>query len=703
MARSAVTEDVLLWYALPTVAKGQEREGEQPHDAISSLFDRLRPDLEERRTQYELYRAVFSEAERELFGYTTDTIDAGDDSFSYEGEITTNVARAIVKGLLSKTVKNRPLPSALVKRGDWHQHLQGRQLNQYIDGDFAHGRIFQTTKVCALHALIYGTGFAYTFEQNGETKTEHVPPDELVVDTVDGAELEPLTIGRIKLVDRHVLAARFPKHKEAIMSAGSVDPNIDGRDTETLDLIELREAWHLPVGEEKGRHFLGIDGATFDFSAYEPDHFRFGVLRWAIDPKSFFGRGCIADLMPIQAELNRLAQHIQESHYVGANFLWWIDTASEVETEKIGNLPGLFIRGTGQPPVKLVGATVDPEIYAHYERLFSKAFQLVGFNELQATGMKPAGLSSGKALRVYADLGSEVFANWAQDWERFHLDIAEHRLEVAREIRKETGKAPRREFTFQRRWVDEVELPDLKHDGYRLRVTPVSALSEDIAGKLSEVSELISLGVITDPVEVRRLLSLSDLEADNDLATASRELAEWAFDEIMYGGNAMTCEPEWDANLCKTIALAKYRECVPHRPPPDRAEMVREYIRSCQRRLDALAAETAPPPAAMPPGAMPPGMPPTGPGPMPPINVPSAPPMAARQAWAPQMTARRPVQRQYYGVYEDVNPRPWLDSVVVASDVGWFCQGCQTWVDEDAHCECGPTPMPNAPGPMGVM
>lgn len=593
---SRATDDVLLWYALPTEkgAEGGAVEGVQPHDAVSSLLDRLRPDLEERCTLYELYRAVFTEAERELFGVTTDTIDAGDASFSYEGEITTNVARAIVRGLLSKTVKNRPLPSALVKRGDWQQHIQGRQLNQYIDGDFAHGRIFQVTKVCALHALIYGIGFSYTFKQDDETRTEHVPPDELMVDTVDGAELEPLTIARVKAVDRHVLAGRFPKHREAIMQATKVDPNIDGRDTETLDLIELREAWHLPVGEEKGRHFLGIDGATFDYSEYEPDHFRFGVLRWAIDPKSFFGRGVIADLMAIQGELNRLAQHIQESHYMGANFLWWIETGSEIETEKMGNVPGLFVRGA-TPPQKLVGPTVDPEIYAHYERLFSKAFQLVGFNELQATGMKPAGLSSGKALRVYADLGSEVFANWAQDWERFHLDIAEHRLEVAREIREETGKRPKREFTFQRRWVDEVELPDLKREGYRLRVTPVSALSEDIAGKLSEVSELIELGVIKDPVEVRRLLSLSDLEAENDLATASRELAEWAFDEIIYGGNQLTCEPEWDAALCKQIALAKYRECIPHNPPPDRAEMVREYIRSCQNRLDALMPPAPPP------------------------------------------------------------------------------------------------------------
>ncbi len=147
-----------------------------------------------------------------------------------------------------------------------------------------------------------------------------------------------------------------------------------------------------------------------------------------------------------------------------------------------------------------------------------------------------------------------------------------------------------------------IEFPDLDQHRYRMRITPVSAFSATLTGRIAEVDSLIKLNVLTDPTEIRRSLQLGDISADTDLEIAGRELAERVCGELLEKGEQarwLECEPEWDPLMFGRVALMHLYLGQRHDAPEDRLGLLRAFLRSCQQRaaaqMQSMAAAVQPP------------------------------------------------------------------------------------------------------------
>lgn len=552
---------------------------------VSARAQRLRDESSERKGNNDQFKLVYSDAPYDLGMRNTDSVEVPE----WTGEITLNIARSMVSAVSSKITKSRPLPSVVTTRGDWSLQRKGRDLAQYIDGDFERAGIFDTSARAFISCAIKDIGSVKTFVNpaSHEVVTEVVDADDIFVDAEDGASGRPRERCQIARYDRELLMRTYPKLARDIEKSRAATETKDGRTNHLVDLVEVYELWRLPSyeGAGDGRVVLCTDKVTLHDDEWPWPWFPFCDIRWSDEPDSFFGRSLVSELMPVQGEINRLAAHIQEAFHMGANWYWAIENGADITRQQLGNVNAVVIRYNKIPPQRIVNNVVPEQLFAHLDRLWARSFDIAGVSELAVAARKPAGLDSGKALRTFHDIGTERFARIAQQWERLHLEIAKQRVALARELQKE-GYTPKVVYSSQR-WQREIELPDLDAEAYSLKVTPVSSFSTSLPGKIAEIEHLVALGVVNDPVQVRRLLQMPDLESDDETETAMRELAEHVVERILDDGEAIVCEPEWDAALLKRVAKLHLARAFLHGAPPAHRQLLRDFIASCNFVLAA--------------------------------------------------------------------------------------------------------------------
>jgi hypothetical protein len=134
--------------------------------------------------------------------------------------------------------------------------------------------------------------------------------------------------------------------------------------------------------------------------------------------------------------------------------------------------------------------------------------------------------------------------------------------------------------------LEEIEYDDVRFsdDPYHVRVYPVSALSNTPQGKLAQLNEMLSNGVI-DVAEWRELYDMPDLDRSNDLAFAGRELSKKLVESALDG---------------EEVAATRVRPGLPRRLRPEeprtgptQGATTSTWSRCATRRPRAIAARSA--------------------------------------------------------------------------------------------------------------
>jgi hypothetical protein len=326
----------------------------------------------------------------------------------------------------------------------------------------------------------------------------------------------------------------------------------------------------------------------------------------------------------LQKQANKLFGRIQDAMHLYSQANTYVEEGS-VKKGHLKNSPGniVFYKKGSAPPKTEMPASVSSEVFRFVWELISHIFQDAGVSQLSAQSVKPAGIESGRALRVLADQESGRHAGLNRRWDDAWLDLAELTVAMAAQIAKRNPKWStnyKKGSKIERiKWADV----NLDRDCYELQVFPSSMLPYQPAGRLATVEEMIQAGFV-DQAQGKALLNFPDLEQFHSLELAGHEDIDWMIERMLVHGEWHAPEPYQSlAEAIPRMQSAVLRARMQGAPEECR-QLILDWI---EQAVDILQPQVAPAPA-MPPGGPPmqpePPMP-GPPGPMGPAGQPMMP------------------------------------------------------------------------------
>jgi hypothetical protein len=517
---------------------------------------------------------------------------------STQNRVTLNVVQSMVDTVVSKIGKNRPKPSFLTEAGDFSLQQKAKNLTQFIEGQFQSTKFYAQGKKAFRDSCIFGTGAVKIFSENGQMNAERIFIDELVVDSAESLYGDPRQIHQLKQIHKDVLKEMFPKSKTFIDQLGAelAEQSVSlGSTVENKEMVWVIESWHKPsgVGAKDGKHCITIENHTLLAEEWNKDYFPFAFTRWGERAMGFFGQGIAEQLQGLQLEINKILRTIQVSMHLVSIPKIFLEASSKVVTAHLDNKIGGIIRYAGTPPTNGPLGQIPSELFSHLDRLYQRAYEIIGVSELSAQSQKPAGLESGRALREYNDIETERFMDVGQRYEQFHLDAAEIFIKEVKSI-VESGevedidvKIQSNDFVKRIKW-SEVSMDE---DKYSMFLYPTSSLASSPGGKLQDIQDLLQAGMI-GAEEGRDLLDFPDLKGYYNYANSPVEDIKRTIELMVDEGKYFSPEPYQDLEYGITKIQQAYLFYRTRELPEERLELMRRWIEDAQILLKKASEPT---------------------------------------------------------------------------------------------------------------
>jgi hypothetical protein len=498
-----------------------------------------------------------------------------------ENPLALNVVKAAIDAVTAKIAKQTPIPRPITQGGNPSLRRKAKLLERFLLAQFQISRVYEEATKSFLDAGLFGTGVLHTAPCDGEIVVERVHPNEIFVDPFEARYGRPKTLYRKKWIDRETLIGLFPKKRELIVQAGrsdamAVDDNLEGDYDRTADQLLVIEGWHLGTGKQKGRHAIVVDTGALLVDEWEYDYLPFVFFRWSEDPDGFWGTGAAEDLNGLQVEINRLLTKIQSAFHLLAVPRVFVQAGSKLTKSHYDNRVGAIIPYMGQPPIVATPQTIHPELFQHLDRLYSRAFEIVGVSQLSVAGRNPlAGDVSGVALDTFHDIETERFSIIAKKFERAIRDVGLHLIDCAKEIGGDFSAPAARD----RNTIDWLKWSDvqMEDDEYVLHVESVSSLPSTPAGRMRWVVTMLNAGLI-EPKRGLRLLDFPDVEQELALDQAAENLIDSLIERMLDEGIYTPPEPFMDLQLALKKGQLWYNRALEMNVENDRLELLINFM-----------------------------------------------------------------------------------------------------------------------------
>lgn len=574
----------------------------------------------------------------------------------YEGDLMArlgvNLCKTAVKALHSKIGKSRPKPTVTTDEGDFEMVLRAEALQRFLDGAFYESGVFKKDLRLLLQTLVIGTSHMKIYRGDDPTDPEDDPrievsipiPGAIVVDDLEAIDGKPRSIHEIGFIDKYVLAEQCDKKfRKAIIDAPEPKEGLRnyGYHRRTNQIVVI-ESWHLRSGKraKDGRHTICIDGADLRDEVYDRDKFPFVKLDYDEELVGYYGTGIAFQALGYQSEINDLLLKGQKIiHLAGVPHVLCPNGAL-VNQDTWTNEILTFINYEGPtPPTIVMPTNLVGEIMQQAGTFREWFFQDVSISQMMAQSEKPPGVDAAVALEALSDMDTEHHVLFGRRYEDAHMEMAEHFIEVAKDINKGNKKAGHVPKKYQVTWrgTDTIERLDwadveMDKDSAVIQVLPSSMLGNTIAGRLQRGTELLKLGALSLD-QFLEVLDIADIKrATSDRRAALRYLQKVCV-QILKHGNYIGPEPDDNHDLAATVMLAALQKAKTSNVPEARLQMFRDYLLELKNMTQPAGAEAAPALPTLAPGIVPPGgapgvppMLPPAPGgpPMPPMPLPPA-------------------------------------------------------------------------------
>ncbi len=515
---------------------------------------------------------------------------------------TFNIIQSAIDTKVAKISQSRPAPVFLTDNGDYRERNLAKKLNNFILGEFYNTKAYDKATMMLRDGFVEGTGCLKVFETpDHRVGVERVLLTELLIDPSESIYEDPRQLYQLKLVDRAVLIASFPKFKDILTKAEKAYPDNSADSSKTVsDLVMVVEGWHLRSGKEAkdGRHTIACSAGIIFDEEFKKDKFPFVFYHDSKRLLGFWSQGTAERLMGTQMEINSLLYTISKAiKLVGVPRIFQ-EVGSKVTKASHNNDIGTIVEYKGVKPSYEVAECVPQELYAQLQRMIEYGFQQEGVSTLDAAAQKPAGLNSGEAIRSYSDISNDRLALASRNYDNVFVDLAYLIVDTAKDICEEQGSYST--VYPNKNGVKEIDLPkaSILNDSYVIQCFNMSSLPRDPAGRMQKIVEMMQSGMITVK-EGRRLLDYPDTQQMDMLANAAEERILQILDDIVERGKYTPPDPFLDLDLANELTVCYYNLYSSAKLEEDKQQQLRDFYSQIQAMKQA-----AMPPAA-PPGAIP--------------------------------------------------------------------------------------------------
>ena len=617
------------------IAFWDEKDGDDRAAAVNSLANRLWANQDYRRRMNEHAARLYGDMP--LLGLTPwayQSIGVLNDGPT----VAVNIVRSQTDTILNNLVQVKIRPMVLTTGGSWPMRQKAKSLQKAIDGTFNLTDWHNTEARLVKDAIVFGTA-AVKFGAARKGKkfvpfAERVLLNELLIDEADAFDGRPTFIIHRKPVHRLRLAARYPKLREQILALPKpTDPDMVPTSADTLgDLVIVDEAWHLPSadGAGDGIHTICASGVELESEPWEHDRFPFEFLHFDTAFAGFWGNGLPFFLTGTQLFINRFLLNFQEAAETVATPRIVVPNGSRIIDTEINDEIGAIIHTSGEAPVAMTAPAYSQDVYQLFWAVVEKSYFLQGVSQLDAGGVKPAGVNSGIAQRTYADIVAKRITDLQHRREDFNVRAAKQFIRIAREMvaaGEEHAVLFRDKKGIERLDWKDVDMDD---DAFDIQFFPASAMPQEPSARFQFAQELFNAGLIGRAAE-RRLLSFPDPEFELELSDSPYDLVLMRLTEIADTGEYLAPEEFMDLDLCVKLGNQFYSRCSIDRLDEDRLALIRQFITDAlalqHKTVEDMAMAKAPGPSAGAPEMQSPTAAPMPPGMMPPPGAPGAPPV----------------------------------------------------------------------------
>jgi hypothetical protein len=484
-------------------------------------------------------------------------------------------------------------------------------------------------------AALMGRGWAAMCgdEEGARVLTERVLPWEIVYDSRDARYGCPREWWRVYPMSRDALISRYGHKSEVEQAPSAPDDTVAqsaldwcGQTTLTQERVQVFECWRVSVGEDPGRHCIGIEGGSGPLLLLDEE--------WEFDSPPLIGMQW--DHPIVGARGLSLADEVRTSeNAVNEHLLRMQDVIRRTSISQL-----LAMRGSvggdedtvdasitwydGQPPQLYAPAPFDASHMQWAQTLWGKAFELTGIGQMAATGERQPGMSSGAAIRASASQQDLRFAwltrqqgdfivQWARWGNRLLSKMAANGVDAMARI---PGQSSMRTVQFR-----SLELGE---DDYLVQVHPVSEAKNSPAARLEEAEELLQRGLLSPQQYAAARSGSLDTPHWRKWATRQEELidryierwldatpedAERIKDNGGYWneerGIPMVPTPDmWmDVGSASVQVALAYMDAQMESAPDYVLQYMRTFLANCDLVAKKLAEAAGPPPEQVPPTA----------------------------------------------------------------------------------------------------
>lgn len=494
-------------------------------------------------------------------------------SLSANAGISFNVVQSIVDSIVAKIGKNKPRITFLTDDGNWNLHLKAQKLEKFIDTEFSSSKAYDIMPRGLKVAAVFGSGEVKIFEKDLKPACERVLPHEILVDDRECMNAEPENKYQETYVSKFVLNHLFPDKEKEIDKASKDTRYIDSNRVAGYfphHMVQVIEGWHLPSrkGAGDGRHVMAIANCNLVDETWTKPYFPFVKMDFSDRIIGYWGIGVPELLRGIQLNINRLLHRITKSIDIGSVHRVWLEYSSKVVDTSINNDVGSIHHYRGTPPIFSTPSVVPPEVFNQLDRLYNRAYEIIGMSQLSASSQKPSGLNAMVAIREYHDIETERFSMVQTSYDNAYLKAAEMYIDILDDINEREGgyetKVKSEEGMSLMRWSDiRIDEEDRMIQKY-----PTNLLPNQPSGRLDKAIELTQSGFLTRE-EAISLLDYPDIKSITSLKTAKLDDIMLTIDLMLNEGKRQV--PQAYQNLqmgieyCQSYYL-KYK----HKGVPDR-------------------------------------------------------------------------------------------------------------------------------------
>ena len=567
-----------------------------------------------------------------------------------------NVTKAVTDTRTAMLTHDQIRVACVTTGGEWDLREKAELTEQAIAGCFYETDFESTEQEAVYDSAQFEPGWVRFYEDDQDPRNPRPMAERVFPWDVLYAEEESIhgirhlkTFYYVPHVDRMQLIEEYPDLEDKILGA-MTDICNDGGESAAgqnagVDMVRVVHAWHLPrlkpdvekgedgavaddeseeegaqeeepdaepqadeetapkAGAGGGRYVMTIGRVVLEDVEYTEQTFPFEPLFAKIPTSGLRGISLVEELSPIAKERNVISQRIQRAiHLVGQPHLL-CERNSRVNSGHLDNQSASIIWYNNTKPEGVTFPTMGPEVYQRESTLGASAYEIGGVSPQLAQGQLPAGLESGEAQRVHADIASARFRP------TFRL-LQDFRVRCARQFVRLMNRIAAKNKHFFVKPADH-EMRDaivwaearMEDTDYSLRLAPENQLADDPEGRDGLIQDLMN-GQAIPIQDGMKLLAEGRADLVGYLKEqpwyASYRYGEKSITNILRGRDPLPVVGFMDLGVVKAQAQAAYLDAAAGGCPDDRLERLLGWLSQVQDKISGAQASSAPPPMPAP-------------------------------------------------------------------------------------------------------